>query len=75
MQNSIINTSFTLPLHTIITLGFYLVATIYILFSAIMYYHWKEYGTDAGVTKITLVLYLVTTLPLILIMGIVTLII
>lgn len=75
MQNSIINIPFTLPLHTIVTLGFYLVAAIYILFTAIMYYHWKEYGTDAGVTKITLILYLVTTLPLILIMGVVTLII
>lgn len=75
MEPGITSLTLSLPLHTIVTLGFYLMAMLYIVFSTILYYHWKEYSTDAGVTRTTLILYLVTTIPLILIMGITTLVI
>lgn len=63
------------PISDLVTLGFYFMAFIYIIFSIIFHYHWKEYGTDAKVTKITLVFYFSSTLPLILLLGIMTLII
>lgn len=64
-----------LPISTIITLGFYLVFGLFIIFTAIFYYHWKTYGTSPRVTNLTLFLYFITTLPILLIMGIMTLII
>jgi hypothetical protein len=63
------------PLHSFITLGFYIAAAFYIIFSIILYYHWNEYSVEGAVTKITTIAYLVTTLPLVVIMGIVTLVI
>jgi len=67
--------TFTLPLHTIVTLGFYAITTVYALFSIIMYYHWDEYSTDAKVTRVTLVLYFASTVPLIIVLGLTTLVI
>ena len=52
---------------------FYLVTAIYIIFTAILYYHWKQYSTDAKVGWITGVVYLCTTLPLVIIMGVLAL--
>jgi len=49
---------------------FYAVVAIYVIFTAIMYYHWQQYGTNVKVTWITGVTYLATTLPLVLIMSI-----
>jgi hypothetical protein len=64
-----------IPLHSITTLGFYLAAAIYIAFTIIFYYHWNEYSVEPIVTKITAIAYLATTLPLIIIMGLITLVI
>lgn len=57
-------TSITFELGTLATLGFYLIAAVYIVFSAIMYYHWSAYSTNKSVNSITLTLYLATTIPL-----------
>jgi hypothetical protein len=65
----------SIPLHTVIALGFYIIAAIYIIFSIIMYYHWNEYSTDSAVSRITLIVYLVSTVPLISMLGIMSLII
>lgn len=65
----------SVPLHTVIALGFYMVAAIYIIFSIILYYHWNEYSTDPAVSRITLIVYLATTVPLISIIGVMSLII
>jgi hypothetical protein len=67
--------SVNISLHTIIALGFYFAAFIYIIFTAIMYYHWNEYSIDTGVTRITLILYFVMTVPLMLTLGVLALII
>lgn len=57
-----------LPLETVVMLAFYLVLGAYAIFSAILYYHWNNYGFDIKVTSLTLIVYFVTTLPLLLIM-------
>ena len=58
--------SLNLPFHDFALLGFYGITAIYIIFTGIMYYHWKEYSIDTVVTNRTLLLYFITTLPLIL---------
>lgn len=65
----------TIPVHTFITLGFYVAAAIYLMFSIIMYYHWNEYSTDKAVSRITTIIYLATTIPLVIILGVMTLVI
>lgn len=67
--------SLNISLHTIIALGFYFASFIYIIFTTIMYYHWNEYSIDAGVTRITLILYFAITLPLMITLGVLALII
>lgn len=59
-----------LPVHTIVMLAFYLILGAYAIFSAIFYYHWKNYGFDLKVTSLTLIIYLATTAPLLLVMTI-----
>ena len=63
-----------LPYHDVALIGFYFVVGIYCIFTAILYYHWNEYGTDRAVTRLTLISYFATTIPLLLIMGIMVLI-
>jgi hypothetical protein len=57
-------------LDTVIGLGFYIIAALYIIFTAIFYYHWQQYSVDLGVTRITFIIYFAVTVPLVLIMGI-----
>lgn len=59
-----------LPLHTIVMLVFYFTLGAYAIFSAVFYYHWKNYGFDVKVTGLTLIIYLATTAPLLLIITI-----
>lgn len=56
----------------LLKIGFYLFLMFYVVFSAILYYHWKEYSVDEKVTRITLIFYFSTTVPLLLVMGILT---
>ena len=64
MESGLPLTSVTFELGTLATLGFYLIAAVYIVFSAIMYFHWNAYSTNKSVNSITLILYLSTTIPL-----------
>lgn len=64
-----------LPFDTLITLSFYFVIGMYAIFSGILYYHWNAYGTDARITTLTLLIFFGTTLPLIVVMGIIVFII
>lgn len=52
-----------------VLLTFYLIAAFYLVFTAVFYYHWNQYGTDTKVTLLTAILYLITTVPLLLIAG------
>lgn len=65
----------TLPAETMAALGFLFLLMIYIVFSLILHYHWKNYATDAKVSKLTIWAHFAITVPLILVMGLMTLII
>ena len=64
MEQQLALASISISLGTLTMLLFYFLATVYIIFSAVMYYHWNEYSTSLKVNTITLVLYALTTLPL-----------
>lgn len=49
---------------------FYAIAAIYVIFTGVLYYHWQQYGTNVKVNWITGIIYVATTLPLMLIMSI-----
>ena len=49
---------------------FYVITAIYLIFTAILYYHWQQYGTNVKVNWVTGVVYLASTVPLMLIMSI-----
>ena len=61
------------PITSLVHLGdltwllFLLVVGAYVIFTAVFYYHWQQYGTNARITWLTYILYLVTTLPLVVI--------
>jgi len=60
---------------TLVILSFCAILCIYVIFSAILYYHWKSYSTDGKVSGLTLGIYFFTTVPLLIIMAIITYII
>ncbi len=56
-------------LSTILSLVFYIIFGMYIIFTAIFFYHWQTYATDKLVTRVTILSFFATTLPLLLIMA------
>ncbi len=60
-------------LETVLALIFYIIFGLYIIFTAILYYHWQTYATDKLVSRITILSFFATTLPLLLIMSAVVL--
>ncbi|MCA9354947.1 hypothetical protein KC865_00140 [Candidatus Kaiserbacteria bacterium] len=64
-----------LPMETLLLLVFYFILASYVIFTAIFYYHWTNYSTDTKVTGLTFFLYFATTLPLLAVMGVMTVII
>ena len=73
MQDSTTLFEAAVSLHTILLLSLYLIAGAYVIFSAVLYYHWQTYSTDIRVTKITLVAFFASTFPLLLIMALILL--
>mgnify|MGYP000544676797 CR=1 FL=1 len=67
--------SLNLPIDTLVSLSLYFVLAFYAVFTAIFYYHWNTYGTDKQVTSLTFVIYFATTIPLLVVMTIISLII
>jgi len=67
--------SLNLPIDNLVMLVFYFIIGIYAIFSAILYYHWKTYGTDIKISGLTLIIYFITTIPLLIVMGIMAFII
>jgi len=70
-QSALTETAFTL--HSGLLLSLYVIAGVYVIFSAILYYHWQTYSTDERMTRITLISFFVTTFPLLLIMALILL--
>jgi|GEM_PF-878451 hypothetical protein len=58
-----------MSLPDVMLLLFLLATGIYVIYSAIFYYHWQQYGVNTAVTWITFVTYAATTLPLFLVMA------
>lgn len=63
----------TMPLDTILSIVFLVILGGYVIFTAVLYYHWAAYGTNATVGWLTGVLYLGITGPLVATAGILTL--
>jgi len=73
MEQNLTDTAIAISLKSLLMYGFYFASASYIIFTTIMYYHWKEYSVDARVTSITLMTYFVVTVPLIATLGIIAL--
>ena len=52
---------------------FLLLLGIYVAYSAILVYHWKAYGIKSSLANLTLIIYFVSTIPLIILMGVIAL--
>ena len=61
----------TLPLEDMLVLIALIITAVYVIFTAILHYHWKNYATDDNVHKTTLTLYFATTMPLLIVMWII----
>lgn len=61
-----------LTLDSLTSIVFLMIVGIYAIFSAIFYYHWQTYSTDIKVTGVTFLLYLGSTLPLLLFLATMT---
>ncbi len=60
------------PLETAVHIGFYAVLFLYVVFSLILYYHWYSYSVNALMTNVTLILYTTLTLPLVIVLSLLT---
>ena len=58
-----------LSLNEIVPLGFLLLSAAYIIFSTVLYYHWRTYSVGVFARTVTLTLYSLLTVPLWLTMG------
>ncbi len=65
--------SITLTSDLFMPLVFYAVAAVYTIFTGVLYYHWNAYASDKKITALTYTIYLVITLPLISMMGLLVL--
>lgn len=54
---------------TLMTLGFYIVSLVYVIFTVVLYYHWMEYAVEQRVRTLSLAIYFIVTLPLLGLMG------
>ncbi len=58
-----------LSIQSVANIAFLVALFIYIVYSAILVYHWKTYGSDLKVTSFTLMLYFASSVPLVIIAG------
>ena len=63
----------TFSLHSTLLLAMYLTIGTYVIFSAVLYYHWNTYSTDERVSRLTLITFFVSTFPLLLTMALILL--
>ncbi len=52
-------------------IGFYVVAIVYAIFSAVLFYHWQSYSMSSTVTMQTYLAYALCSLPLLAIMAVI----
>lgn len=56
--------SISLPLDALLMLAFYLLLMTYVIFSLVFFYHWNAYALSYQVTKLTYLVYIGLSLPL-----------
>jgi uncharacterized protein (UPF0333 family) len=72
-NNSIEMTSFiNLDGQTTIELLFLVMLGFYVIYTAVLYYHWSSYGSDLKVTTYTLSTYFLITVPIIIGLALIT---
>lgn len=49
---------------------FYIVLAMYVVFTIIFFYHWRQYSSNKAVTSLTFITYAITTLPVIATMAV-----
>ena len=59
----------SIPLTTVLPLLFYLVTLAYVIFTAILYYHWQTYSANPRTSYITYVAFFSLSLPLIILLA------
>lgn len=64
----------TIPGADLVELSFYVLVGVYAIFTAMLYYHWQSYSSDARIEFLTLVIYFALTVPLLITMSAVVLI-
>lgn len=67
-SNSVPNIS--LPIDSIVQITFLFTLLVIIIFSIILYYHWEQYAMNKKVKNLTYIIYIIITLPLLSLMGI-----
>jgi hypothetical protein len=55
-----------LPLGDMVTLIFYIVLALYVVFTGVLYYHWSTYANNKAVALTTHLVYFAITIPLML---------
>ncbi len=59
---------FALPVA--LQIGFFVALFIYTVYTGILFYHWNAYATSQSATRLTFLMYFLTTIPCIAIIGI-----
>lgn len=54
-----------------LNLVYYCLLGLFAILTAVIYFHWTTYATDKAATRITMLIYMVCTLPLLLIMAVI----
>jgi len=66
---SLSDTNLNFSLSDLAQLIFYCIAIIYIVFTAVIHYHWKTYSTEISMIGLTFTIYAAVTLPLLILMA------
>lgn len=56
---------FSLSVAGMVHILFFAVVLFYLVYTAVLYYHWQTYSSDVRMNFLTMVVYFATTLPLI----------
>jgi len=74
MESTIAFSSITLPLSSLIQVIFLVILLVVVIYSVVLYYHWEQYAIDRRVKNLTYAAFGLFTIPLLCIMGFLSLI-
>lgn len=64
-QNPLESITLNASLGDVALFFFYIVLAMYVVFTIIFLYHWRQYSSNTGITTLTFVAFAITTLPVI----------